>query len=156
MDTFKTPNSGESLADYVSRIRKALNLTQLELADAAGIHGRSVGKIERGLTVKINRRTLQGLAIALSVPTEYLEAVSKGEEVKQAQGIKFCPQCWNPGAAVDPMWSNVKAKFCYLCGTAIRANCANCGELVLSLRHRFCPVCGSAYKVSVKTAKILK
>jgi transcriptional regulator with XRE-family HTH domain len=92
MDTFKTPNSDESLSSYVSRIRKKLNLTQLELADAAGIHGRSVGKIERGLTVKINRRTLQGIAVALGVPTEYLEAVSKGEEVKQAQGIKFCPQ----------------------------------------------------------------
>lgn len=64
MDTFKTPNSDESLASYVSRVRKKLNLTQSELADAAGIHGRSVGKIERGLTVKINRRTLQGLAIS--------------------------------------------------------------------------------------------
>lgn len=46
MDTFKTPNSDESLASYVSRVRKKLNLTQSELADAAGIHGRSVGKIE--------------------------------------------------------------------------------------------------------------
>lgn len=156
MDTRYTPQAEESLAAYVLRVRKALNLTQLELADAAGIHGRSVGKIERGLTVKINRRTLQGLALALGVPTEYLEAVSRGEEVKQVQGIKFCPQCWNPGAAVDPMWSNLKAKFCYLCGTPIRANCANCGELVLSLRHRFCPVCGFAYKASVKTAKIIK
>jgi DNA-binding XRE family transcriptional regulator len=154
MDTFKTPNSDESLASYVSRVRKKLNLTQSELADAAGIHGRSVGKIERGLTVKINRRTLQGLAIALGVPQEYLDAVIKGEEVSQVRGVKFCPQCWNPGAAVDPMWSHVKAKFCYLCGTPIRANCANCGELVLSLRHRFCPICGCAYKTPVKTAKI--
>jgi transcriptional regulator with XRE-family HTH domain len=45
MNTFKTPKSGESLADYVLRIRKGLNLTQFELADAAGIHSRSVGKI---------------------------------------------------------------------------------------------------------------
>ena len=112
----------------------------------AGIHGRSVGKIERGLTVKINRRTLQGLAIALGVPQEYLDAVKSGEEVKQVQGVKFCPQCWNPGAAADPMWSNVKAKFCYLCGIPIRARCVNCGELVLSLRHRCCPVCGYPYK----------
>jgi DNA-binding XRE family transcriptional regulator len=153
MDTFTTPHPSESLASYVSRVRKKLNLTQLELADAAGIHGRSVGKIERGLTVKINRRTLQGLAIALGVPQEYLDAVIKGEEVSQVRGVKFCPQCWNPGAAVDPMWSHVKAKFCYLCGTPIRANCANCGELVLSLRHRFCPICGCAYKTPVKTAK---
>ncbi|MCC5600892.1 50S ribosomal protein L32 [Nostoc sp. CHAB 5714] len=31
------------------------------------------------------------------------------------------------------------------------SNCANCGELVLSLRHRFCPICGCAYKTPVKT-----
>ncbi|BBD63871.1 XRE family transcriptional regulator [Nostoc commune NIES-4072] len=80
MDTFKTPQPSESLSSYVSRIRKKLNLTQFQLADAAGIHGRSIWKIERGLTVKINRRTLQGLAIALGVPQEYLDALIKGEE----------------------------------------------------------------------------
>ncbi|MEH2351021.1 MAG: helix-turn-helix transcriptional regulator [Nostoc sp.] len=63
------------------------------MADAAGIHGRSVGKIERGLTVKINRRTLQGLALALGVPQEYLDAVIKSEEVSQVRGVKFCPRC---------------------------------------------------------------
>ena len=66
MDTFKTPKHGESLADYVLRIRKGLNLTQFELADAAGIHSRSVGKIERGLTMKLSHKTLSGLALALS------------------------------------------------------------------------------------------
>ncbi|WP_339381389.1 hypothetical protein [Brasilonema sp. UFV-L1] len=30
MDTIKTPRSGESLAGYVARIRKELNLTQFE------------------------------------------------------------------------------------------------------------------------------
>jgi transcriptional regulator with XRE-family HTH domain len=101
VDTFTTPHPSESLASYVSRIRKKLNLTQFELADAAGIHGRSIGKIERGLTVKINRRTLQGLAIALGVPQEYLDAVIKGEEVSQVRGVKFCPQCWNPHSALQ-------------------------------------------------------
>ena len=67
MDTFKNPQPQESLADYIVRIRKHLRMTQFELADAAGIHSRSVGKIERGLTTKINRRTLQGLADRKSV-----------------------------------------------------------------------------------------
>lgn len=153
MNTFKIPQPQESLAGYIRRIRKDLGMTQSDLAIAAGIHGRSVGKIERGLTVKINRRTLQGLALALGVPQEYLDAVTKGEEVSQVQGVKFCPQCWNPGAAADPIWSQVKAKFCYLCGTQLRASCVNCGELVLSLRHRFCPICGYPYKASAKIAK---
>lgn len=146
MDTFKTPKHGESLADYVLRIRKGLNLTQFELADAAGIHSRSVGKIERGLTMKLSHKTLSGLALALSVPVEYLQAVVRGEEVVAMPAIKFCPQCWNPGGAADPMWGNVRAKFCYLCGTQLRASCRNCGELVVSLRYKFCPLCGKPYR----------
>ncbi|MEI2580378.1 zinc ribbon domain-containing protein [Scytonema sp. PRP1] len=128
-------------------------MTQFELADAAGIHSRSVGKIERGLTTKLNQKTLRGLALALGVPQEFLEAVTKGEEVQLVQGVKFCPQCWSPGNAADPMWGHVKAKFCYLCGTQLRASCVNCGELVVSTRHRFCPICGHSYKTGVQTAK---
>ncbi|GAC1490153.1 MAG: zinc ribbon domain-containing protein [Chamaesiphon sp.] len=146
MNTFKIPKPKESLANYLVRIRKILGMTQFELADAAGIHSRSIGKIERGLTTKLNRKTLNGLAIALSVPQEYLEAVTTGEEVKQLQGLKFCPRCWSPGSTPDPIWSNVKAKYCYLCGMQLRASCANCGELVVSLKFRFCPMCGHSYK----------
>ncbi len=151
MDTFKTPKPGESLAEYVSRLRKALNLTQFELAHLAGVHSRSIGKIERGLTTKLNQKTLHGLALALEVPLEFLSAVVKGEEVKLVQRVKFCPQCWNPGSPADPVWSNIRAKYCYLCGTQLRASCANCGELVVSLRHRFCPFCGHPYKEMPKT-----
>jgi transcriptional regulator with XRE-family HTH domain len=146
MDTIKTPKPGESLAAYVVRIRKELNLTQFELASNAGLHERSVGKIERGLTTKLNRKTLQGLAVGLGAPVEYLEATIKGEEPKPVQGVRFCPQCWNPGSSADPMWSNLKAKYCYLCGTQLRASCSHCGELVLSLRYKFCPICGKPYK----------
>ncbi|MGF1981028.1 MAG: double zinc ribbon domain-containing protein [Nostoc sp. CmiSLP01] len=128
-------------------------MTQFELAQAAGIHSRSVGKIERGLTTKLNQRTLRGLVMALGVPQEFLETVTKGQEVQLPQSMKFCPQCWNPGHTADPIWQNVQARFCYLCGTQLRASCANCGELLVSTRHRFCPICGHPYKKSVPTAK---
>jgi DNA-binding XRE family transcriptional regulator len=147
MDTLKIPQPRESLAAYVLRVRKALKLTQFELANAAGIHLVSLGKIERGLTTKLNHKTIRGLAVGLGAPVEYLEALVKGEEIKTTQFcFKFCPQCWNPGSAVDPIWGNIKAKYCYLCGTKLRASCAKCGELVTSLRHRFCPICGHPYK----------
>ena len=146
MDTFKIPRPQESLAEYLVRIRKSYGMTQFELADAAGVHSRSIGKIERGITTKLNRKTLHGLAIALAVPQEYLSAVNKGEEVKQVDRVKFCPQCWTPGQAADPMWGNVRAKFCYLCGAQLRATCANCEYLVVSLKYKFCPMCGKPYK----------
>ncbi|WP_225912897.1 zinc ribbon domain-containing protein [Nostoc flagelliforme] len=52
----------------------------------------------------------------------------------------------NKSGAADPIWGNVRAKFCYLCGTQLRASCGNCGELVVSLRYKFCPLCGKPYK----------
>ncbi|MEH2146870.1 hypothetical protein [Nostoc sp.] len=27
------------------------------------------------------------------------------------------------------MWGNLRAKFCYLCGTQLRASCRNCVEV---------------------------
>ncbi|WP_333783593.1 double zinc ribbon domain-containing protein [Nostoc sp. 'Peltigera malacea cyanobiont' DB3992] len=36
------------------------------------------------------------------------------------------------------IYYTVKAKYCYLCGTQLRANCDRCGELVVSARYKFC------------------
>lgn len=42
----KLPKSGETLAEYVRRMRTALGMSQAELAQRAGMHLQSVGKIE--------------------------------------------------------------------------------------------------------------
>ncbi|MFN6558765.1 MAG: double zinc ribbon domain-containing protein [Nostoc sp. ChiSLP01] len=146
MDTLKLPRPQESLADYIKRIRISDGMTQFELAIAAGIHSRSIGKIERGLTTRLNRKTLRGLAGGLGIPQEYLEAVERGESVKGVNSIRFCPQCWTPGANPDPLWSQIRAKFCYLCGMQLQTSCTHCGELVVSLKYKFCPMCGKSYK----------
>jgi len=121
-------------------------MTQFKLAQAAGIHSRSLGKIERGLTTRLNRKTLHGLAGALGIPQEYLEAVLLGEQVLPINSVKFCPQCWALGAVADPLWGQVRAKFCYLCGMQLQTSCTHCGELVVSLKYKFCPMCGKPYK----------
>lgn len=77
-----SPNADESLGDYVKRLRSSLGLTQRELADRAGIHLQSVGKIERGQTVKLNSRSKTALAAALQIPAEYLEAICRGTSVE--------------------------------------------------------------------------
>ncbi|MBR8834454.1 MAG: zinc ribbon domain-containing protein [Stigonema ocellatum SAG 48.90 = DSM 106950] len=79
---------------------------------------------------------------------EYLEATIKGEEAGPIQGVRFCPNCWKECCSADPIWSNVKAKYCYLCGTQLRASCDHRGELVVSLKYKFCPICGKPYKPS--------
>lgn len=148
MYTSTTPQPDESLADYVRRIRIELGMSQKELSIKAGIHLQSLGKIERQQTMRLNQKTLRGLAYGLEVPVEYLEAVIKGTLVSVTASVKFCPVCWNPGATPDPMWIHVRAKFCFVCGTALRHSCPSCNQPVVSLRFRFCPYCGSSYKMS--------
>lgn len=148
MEMVNVPTTGESIADYVRRLRTGLGLTQKELAKRANIHIHSLGKIERGLTTRLNQKTLRGLAYALSIPSEYLESVSKGVPVSASDTLKFCPICWTPGTPPDEMWLSPKAKFCMFCGTALCDRCSNCNQPIMSGAFRFCPYCGHPYKTT--------
>ena len=114
----------------------------------AGIHHQSIGKLERGLTNRLNAKTKKGLAYALSIPEEYLEALSRGIAVTQTQTLKICPHCWQSGTPPEPQWLDVRAKYCFLCGTALRQSCGSCREPLISFKHRFCPFCGNPYTQS--------
>lgn len=140
------PASGESLATYVRRVRMGMGLSQKELAEKAGIHPQSVGKIERGQTTRLKQKPKTGLALALAVPEDYLEAACKGKSVDAIATLKFCPQCWLPGTPPDPMWTKPRSKYCFACGTALCDRCSSCNEPITSLKFRFCPYCGKSYK----------
>ena len=148
LETEQAPKPGESIAEYVRRLRDGLGLTQKQVALKADLHVQSLGKLERGKTTKLNRKTINGLAYALQVPGEYLESVYKGSSLEVAHAVKFCPKCWVPGTPPDALWTNVRAKFCFECGERLRTRCDNCNELITSLKHRFCPFCGQAYKLT--------
>ena len=142
----KSPTANETLAAYVKRIRLSLGLNQRELAAMATIHLQSLGKIERGLTAKLSSHSKTGLASALQVPVEYLEALSRGTSIEPVAKLKFCPSCWTPGNPADPLWMDVRAKFCFLCGGNLGDRCTHCQQPISSLKHRFYPFCGTSYK----------
>lgn len=144
----KLPQSGESLAAYVRRVRTELSMSQALLAQKAGIHLQSIGKIEKGLTTRLNSKSKAGLVRVLQIPEEYLEAVCKGVPVTAVQQLKICPNCWTPGSEAEPMWLHLRSKYCFACGTALRDRCGSCNEPILSLKFRFCPLCGTSYKPS--------
>ncbi len=148
MLTSTAPQLDESFAGYIRRIRQQLSMSQKALADKAGIHLHSLGKIEREQTTRLNQKTLRGLAYALEIPAAYLEAVTKGIPLSVTTSVKFCPICWIPGTAPDSMWTDARAKFCFACGTALRHQCLSCSRPVVSLKFRFCPYCGNSYKMS--------
>lgn len=146
----KLPSLGESLAEYVRRVRTLMNMSQSELAHRAGIHLQSVGKIESGKTTRLSSKTRTGLSRALQISEEYLEAACKQVPVEAVQQLKICPNCWVPGTEVEPMWLNVRSKYCFACGTALRSSCGSCGEAIVSLKFRFCGFCGASYKGTVQ------
>lgn len=142
----KLPLPTETLAEYVRRRRTALGMSQNELAQRAGMHLQSIGKIELGKTTRLNSKSLAGLSNALQVLAEYLEAVCKGVPVAALQHLKICPNCWTPGNQAELMWLNPRSKYCFSCGTLLRDRCSSCNEFISSFKHRFCPNCGQTYK----------
>jgi DNA-binding XRE family transcriptional regulator len=143
------PYPQESLGEYIRRLRTGYGMSQLELATIADVHIQSLGKIERGKTTKLNHKTMRGLAYALQIPSEYLDSVVKQIPVDDNAVIKFCPCCWSPGTPPEMMWTNTRSQYCFLCGTKLRNDCANCHEPITSLKFRFCPYCGSPYKTQI-------
>jgi DNA-binding XRE family transcriptional regulator len=146
------PHPQEILSDYVRRLRQQRSWTQVQLSEAAGVHRQTVGKIENGLSQRLNRRVRKGLALALSIPLEYLEAVCEGADVPSLIRLKFCPQCWVPGTAPESMWTDPRSHYCFGCGTELTSRCRQCKEPIGSLQFRFCPYCGTAYKPTSGTA----
>ena len=150
MDTFNSPLPQEPLGEYIKRLRVKLKMSQNQLAVAAGIHLHSLGKIERGITTRLNHKTRRGLARALSIPSEYLEAICGGTEIQQAfTSIKFCPQCWTPGTPTEPIWNDIRSLHCFLCGFGLIDHCLKCGKSVTTFQHSYCPYCEFYYKNTI-------
>lgn len=150
MDTFNTPLPQETVGDYIKRLRVELKMSQNQLANAAGIHLHSLGKIERGITTRLSYKTRRGLARALSIPSEYLEAICNGSHLPQPfTCIKFCPQCWTPGKPTEPIWNDIRSLHCFMCGYELISHCLKCGKSVTTFKHCYCPYCGFYYKNTV-------
>jgi DNA-binding XRE family transcriptional regulator len=140
------PNPAEPLGSYIQRVRSELGITQAELGLKAGVHVQTIRKIESGRTSRLNEKAKSGLAAALNIPQEYLDAVVKQLPIERVTILKFCPKCWTPGTTLDPMWTTVRSKYCFACATLLRDKCISCNQPVLSLKFRFCPYCGESYK----------
>jgi DNA-binding XRE family transcriptional regulator len=140
------PLGEERLANYVQRLRGQLSLTQKELSFKAGIHIQTIRKIEGGQTNRLNQKAKGGLAAALGIPQEYLDAAAKKVSPETITTLKFCPKCWTPGTTPDQMWTDLRSKYCFACGTALRNRCVSCNEPIMSLKFKFCPYCGANYK----------
>ena len=118
-------------------------MSQAELAQKAGIHLQSVGKVESGKTAKLNSKSRFGLSKALQSSEEYLDAVCKGVPVETVQQLKICLHCWILADEAETTWLHPRAKYCFACGEKLHDRCLHCNEPIMSLKFRFCPYCGT-------------
>lgn len=139
------PQVEETLAQYVRRVRISLDLSQEAMAVRAKIHPQSLVRIESGKTTRLSQKTKGGLAQALGIPENYLDAISRGVPITEVQQLKICPNCWQPGTEADPMWLDHRSNYCFRCGDRLRDRCTNCQSFIPSLKFRFCPYCGQSY-----------
>jgi transcriptional regulator with XRE-family HTH domain len=143
---------GETLANYITKVRKMRGYSKAELARRSRLHFSSLSRIENGETEgKKMRLTVQSnLATALKIPVEYIRSACRGEEVDTEQTNNVCPSCWIAGTSPDVRWSMADARFCLRCGSRLRNRCDGCNEPIL-LTAKFCPECGTAYRESSVT-----
>lgn len=114
------PQNGETLAEYLRRVRLSLKMSQGDMARKAGIHTQSLGKIESGKTTRLSAKTKAGLSRVLGISEDALDGVCRGILIIEAQTLKICPQCWVPGSEADPVWLDSRSKYCFICGTPLR------------------------------------
>lgn len=147
----KTPKPNERIGEYLRRIRKAMRLTQEEVAQLGGIHKQTVIKIEARQSTRLSQKTRKGFVYALKIPETYLDALVQDLEIFPiAQNVKICPQCWKPGTQPEPQWLDLRAKYCFLCGEGLRDRC-ECGRAIADWHYAFCPFCGKGLNKNRQT-----
>ena len=139
---------GETLGEYVKKVREFRGLSKSAVAKSARIAYSTIARIESGATSgkKLNHDIARRIAIALQIPTDYLRAAIVGKTfVDEFPSNKICPQCWEPGGTIDERWAMSDVKFCFFCGHEMICECPRCNEGI-HISARFCPECGLSYK----------
>jgi DNA-binding XRE family transcriptional regulator len=137
---------GEPLGEYLQKVRQLRGFTMAALAKRAKVNISTIVRMEGGHTSSVRPRgaVQQRLAMALTIPVEYLQAAAKQEEFSMPLTNRVCGNCWVPGTLPDLRWSQIDAKFCMRCGEGLTDSCDACKEPIL-LNGRFCPQCGKGY-----------
>jgi transcriptional regulator with XRE-family HTH domain len=145
---------GEPLGEYLQKLRHVRGFTMAALAKRAKVNISTIVRMEGGHTSAVRPREAvqQRLAMALTIPVEYLQAATKQEPFSMPLTNKVCATCWVPGTLPDLRWSQIDAKFCMRCGEGLADKCGACSEPIL-LNGRFCPQCGKPYGAAQERAR---
>lgn len=148
----------DEIGQTIIRLRKRKNLSQEELAAAAGVSQPTVSRLEKQeqvASVKTLAKLARALEVALSelVPPETLSS-GPAEDTFYA----FCenPLCsrnklklvnkvstvfWESWQAYrNEDWSD--ANFCRSCGSDLVKECSSCGKRLVEKGGRYCTRCG--------------
>jgi transcriptional regulator with XRE-family HTH domain len=155
-----------ALGAKIRELRKRLDLTQVGLAELAGLSQSNISRLEAGQTLNPAFKDLASISRALDItPRELLEGTEAAELLKVRQSeeeesfIAYCPNpfCESNRADVDNdgkpfvKWSFCRYRledfdrinFCPFCGEKLLKSCPGCGQPIETSGNRYCIRCGS-------------
>ena len=133
--------------------RRALGLTQAQLASEIGCHQAALSMFENGKATKLSSEYVEQLANRLKID---LKALRESEKVaapsfqQHVVSVGFCPDPECPSNVAYAVGERTlfrvtlqKGRYCAHCGEVLEKRCPSCGAL--PNEGACCTMCGSPY-----------
>ena len=146
-----------TVAEVVRRRRRALSLTQAELAQQAGCRQSAISMFEAGRSAALARQTVERIAEILEIDLADVERDTGQEGAARELTLKYCrvegcpsnipytvadSLCLKPAMVRAPRDEKTR---CTMCGELMCMGCPNAECGVDVVEGSFCPECGTAY-----------
>jgi transcriptional regulator with XRE-family HTH domain len=161
--TAYAPGMESKASSPVAALRRQRKLSQLGLAQEAGVSQATISRLEKGERAP-NLQVLAKIARALGVPIREIVEVAALEHllVDEAPASVYAV-CPNPFCERNQLTTSQEGKprvifssgqsypidrreevnFCAQCGTALAKECPSCGKLLQEKSAKFCVRCGT-------------
>ena len=146
-------NLSNTVCQKFKDARRALGLTQAQLALEIGCHQAALSMFENGKTTKLSSEYVERLADRLKIDLKALMESEKAAEppvLQHVASVGFCPDPECPSNVAYAVGERTlfrvtlqKGRYCALCGEVLERRCPSCGAL--PNEGACCTMCGSPY-----------